>query len=166
MSSTTHHPARIAVFPGSFDPITFGHIEIVRRGLKFFDEIVVGIGINTQKKTMFSLEQRRAWIQRVFEAEPRVTIEGFEGLTVTFARDQGAGFLLRGLRDAPDFQYEKNVNFLNKHLDNSVETVFLISDAATQTVSSSLVREIIRYKGQLEGLLPESIIQDIYSAHY
>ena len=155
-------PPQIALFPGSFDPITYGHIEIVKRGLTLFDEVVVGIGVNSTKQTMFDLEQRLDWIKRSFAEESRVRIGSFESLTVQYAQEAGAGFLLRGLRDAPDFQYEKNVFFLNHHLDRQIETVFLVSDAPTQVVSSSLVREIIRYGGSLEGLLPPHIIDDIY----
>ncbi|MFW5658422.1 MAG: pantetheine-phosphate adenylyltransferase [Bacteroidota bacterium] len=154
---------RIALFPGSFDPITFGHIEIVKRGLEVFDEIVVGLGINTQKKTMFTPEQRLSWIARAFADEDRVKISQFEGLTVRFAREVGAQFLLRGLRDQTDFVYEKNINFLNKHLEQGIETVFLVSDPSTQTISSSLVREIIHFEGKLEGLIPDFIVQEIYS---
>jgi len=155
-------PPNVALFPGSFDPITYGHIEIVKRGLALFDEVVIGIGVNSSKQTMFELEQRLDWIRRSFEGESRVRIGSFERLTVQYAQEVGAGFLLRGLRDAPDFQYEKNVFFLNHHLDRQIETVFLVSDAPTQVVSSSLVREIIRYGGSLEGLLPPHIIADIY----
>jgi pantetheine-phosphate adenylyltransferase len=157
--------ARIALFPGSFDPITFGHIEIVRRGLALFDEVIVGVGVNSTKQTMFPLEQRMKWIHEAFSDEPRVRIEAFEGLTVGYAHSVGARFLLRGLRDAPDFQYEKGINFLNKHLEAGIETVFLISDASTQTVSSTLVREVIRYRGSLEGLVPPGIIADVYPAN-
>lgn len=153
---------RIALFPGSFDPITVGHVEIIRRGLSLFDEVIVGLGVNTQKKTMFSPEQRMRWIQAAFQDEPRVRIEQFSGLTVKFAQESGAQFLLRGLRDAFDFQYEKNINFLNKHLQEGIETVFLISDAETQTVSSSLVREIIHFGGTLNGLVPHEVIREIY----
>ncbi len=154
---------RVALFPGSFDPITFGHIEIVKRGLEVFDEIVVGLGINTQKKTMFTPEQRLGWIERAFADEDRVKISQFQGLTVRFAHEVGAQFLLRGLRDQTDFVYEKNINFLNKHLEQGIETVFLVSDPSTQTISSSLVREIIHFEGKLEGLVPDFIVAEIYS---
>lgn len=150
--------SRIALFPGSFDPITNGHVEIVRRGLALFDEVVVGVGINSQKKTMFNPEQRMAWITAAFADEPRVRVGKFQGLTVKYAQEIGATFLLRGLRDASDFQYEKNINFLNKHLAEGIETVFLVSDSATQTVSSSLVREILRFKGDVRGLVPAVVI--------
>jgi pantetheine-phosphate adenylyltransferase len=154
---------RAALFPGSFDPITYGHIEVVKRGLKLMDRIIIGVGENTAKSTMFSLERRMGWIQGFFRDEPRVEITSFSGLTVEFARQCDCRFLLRGIRDASDFQYEKNVKFLNKHLDSDIETIFLIADAATQTVSSSLVREIIRFRGNLDTLVPEEIIADIYA---
>ncbi len=153
---------RIAVFPGTFDPITLGHIELVYRSLDLFDEIVIGVGNNTAKTTMYSLEQRMKWISNHFEKYSKVKVAEFDGLTVNFAKQQGAKFLIRGLRSAPDFEYEKNIHFLNQHLDNSVETIFLISNLEYNSVSSSLVREIIKFKGNLVGLVPQEIINDIY----
>jgi pantetheine-phosphate adenylyltransferase len=154
---------RVALFPGSFDPITLGHVEIIRRGLSMFDRIVVGIGINTQKSSMYPVAQRQAWIQALFANEPRVQVAAFEGLTVNFARQQGARFLLRGLRAAPDFEYEKNIDLLNQHLDGSIQTVYVISSPSTGHISSTLVREVIRFKGHLEGLLPDFMIPEIYA---
>ncbi|MCS7296808.1 MAG: pantetheine-phosphate adenylyltransferase [Bacteroidia bacterium] len=151
-----------ALFPGSFDPITNGHIEIIQRGLTLFDEIVVGIGLNTSKQPMFPPEQRLAWTEEAFRNEPRVQVRAYTGLTVRFAREIGARYILRGLRSAPDYEYERNIDLLNKYLDPEIETFYLMSSPATSFVSSTLVREVIRFHGHLEGLLPPHIIRDIY----
>lgn len=153
---------RTALFPGSFDPITFGHLEIAERALEMFDHLVIGVGVNSQKKTMFSAEQRKAWIARYFEDEPRVKVTEFSALTVEHAKEVGAKFLLRGLRSAPDFEYEKSIDILNRHLAEGIDTVYLIAQADTQSVSSSLVREVIKFKGNLKGLVPDFIVDDIY----
>ncbi|MCS6895787.1 MAG: pantetheine-phosphate adenylyltransferase [Bacteroidia bacterium] len=154
-----------ALFPGSFDPITNGHIEIIRRGLTLFDEIVVGIGLNTSKQPMFPPAQRLKWIQEVFQNEPRVQVTTYTGLTVRFAREIQARFILRGLRSAPDYEYERNIDLLNKYLDESIETFYLLSSPETSFVSSTLVREVIKFHGHLEGLLPPHIIADIYATY-
>jgi len=156
---------RRALFPGSFDPITLGHIEIIQRGLALFDEIIVGIGINTSKQAMFSPEVRQRWIEKAFENEPRVRVACYTNLTVLFAREVGAKFILRGLRSAPDYEYERNIDLLNKQLDPAIETLYLLSSPQTSFVSSTLVREVIRFRGRLEGLLPPHIIEDIYKLY-
>ncbi|MCS7188979.1 MAG: pantetheine-phosphate adenylyltransferase [Bacteroidia bacterium] len=154
-----------ALFPGSFDPITNGHIEIIQRGLALFDEIIVGIGVNNSKQAMFSPEQRYSWIQETFAQEPRVKVHIYTGLTVEFANKVNARFILRGLRSAPDYEYERNIDLLNKYLDSSIETFYLLSSPQTSFVSSTLVKEIIRFHGHLEGLLPPHIIRDIYALY-
>ncbi len=155
------------LFPGTFDPITLGHTEIIERSLELFDEIIIGVGVNSSKQTMFSLEQRIFWIQEYFlKLSHKVKVIPFEGLTVEFAKKHGIQFLLRGLRSAPDFEYEKHIFLLNKHLDEKIETVFLISDTQYIGVSSTLVREIIKYQGKLEGLVPQNIINSIYKNIY
>jgi pantetheine-phosphate adenylyltransferase len=153
---------RIALFPGSFDPITLGHTEVVQRALGFFDVVLIAVGRNTSKNTMFTVEQRVQWIEQYFADEPRVRVESFDGLTVDFARKHGASYLLRGLRSSPDFEYEKNIYLLNHHLDPNIETVFLLSKPETNHISSTLVREVIRFKGEIRGLVPEAIILEIY----
>lgn len=150
-----------ALFPGSFDPITNGHVEIIRRGLRLFDEIVIGIGLNSQKTPMFPVSLRHKWIQQAFADSTRIHVATYTGLTVEFARQIGAQCILRGLRNAPDFEYERNIDLLNKSLAPEIETVYLISSPQTSYVSSTLVREVIRFRGNMEGLLPPHVIQDI-----
>lgn len=154
---------RKALFPGSFDPITYGHIEIIERAVSLFDEVHIGVGFNSAKQTMFPHDQRLRWIREQFSNQPRITIDTFTGLTVHYAQKIGALYLLRGLRNAPDFEYEKNIDLLNKHLDHGLDTVYLIARPATQHISSTLVREVIRYHGNLDGLVPPHIIREIYA---
>lgn len=148
---------RIAVFPGSFDPITSGHVDIVRRALPLFDEIVVSIGVNTQKSTLFTLEQRTKWLEKVFSDEPKVRISHFEGLTSDYCKRINARFLLRGLRNASDFDYEKTISQLNYFIGEGLETVFLISRPAFSHISSTIVREIIGGRGDASPFLPPEV---------
>jgi pantetheine-phosphate adenylyltransferase len=146
-----------AVFPGSFDPITSGHVDIVKRALPLFDEIVVAIGVNTQKKTLFSLEQRKEWLERVFEKEEKVKVGHFEGLTVHYCKKIDAGYLLRGLRNASDFDYEKTISQLNNIVGDNIETIFLISRPSFSHISSTIVREIIIGKGDARPFIPKEV---------
>ncbi len=148
---------KIAVFPGSFDPITLGHVEIVKRALPLFDKIIVALGVNAQKKTLFSLEQRLRWLEKVFQDENQVEVQHFTGLTVNFCREVNAGFLLRGIRNAADFNYEKTISQLNNIIGDNIETVFLISHPKYSYISSTIVREIIRGEGDASKLLPEGV---------
>lgn len=162
MRDEKEHNQRIALFPGSFDPLTFGHIEIIERGLKLFDLIYVGIGINREKRTMFSAEQRKKWIEAYFHDSPHVQCIIYDQLTVEIAKKLGARFLLRGLRTPQDMGYETRIQFINSHLAKDLETVYLISKPETAHISSTLVRELITYRANLDGLVPEIVIQDIY----
>lgn len=152
---------KIAVFPGSFDPITNGHISLVERALPLFDKIVVAVGVNSQKKGLFSLEQRLEWLERVFENEPRVEVGSFKGLTVNFCNEINARYLLRGLRNASDFDYEKTISQLNQIIGKELETIFLISLPEFSHISSTIVREIIKGKGEVSSFLPDLINEDI-----
>ncbi len=152
---------RIAVFPGSFDPITLGHIDLVKRAIPLFDRIIVAVGVNSQKKTLFSLEQRMEWLNEVFKEDDQVTIDSFKGLTVNFCKDQQANFLLRGLRNASDFDYEKTISQLNHIIGDKLETVFLISKPEYSHVSSTIVREIIRGKGDVSSFVPSIIVKHL-----
>jgi len=148
---------KIAVFPGSFDPITVGHVEIVRRALPLFDEIVIAIGVNSQKQYLYSLEQRLEGIRAVFASEPKVRVDYFENLTAHYCVRIGAKFLIRGLRNASDFDYEKTISQLNDIVGNGVDTLFLISRPNFSHISSTIVREIIRGGGDVAPFLPPEV---------
>jgi len=148
---------KIAVFPGSFDPITIGHYDLVQRALPLFDKIVVAIGLNSQKKTLFTLDQRIEWLNTVFDDNDKVVVGHFEKLTANYCEKIGARYLLRGLRNASDFDYEKTISQLNNIIGHGLETVFLISKPAYSHISSTIVREIIRGGGDAAPFLPESI---------
>lgn len=152
---------KIAVFPGSFDPITLGHIDLVNRAKPLFDEIVVAVGMNSVKKYHFTLEQRLGWLEKVFENDQQVRIGHFEGLTVNYCQKIGANFLLRGLRNASDFDYEKTISQLNTIIGDNLETVFLISRPEYSHFSSTIVREIIKGKGDVSTFVPDQVLKDI-----
>ena len=147
----------IAVFPGSFDPITTGHVQIVKRALPLFDKIVVAIGINAQKKYLFTLEQRQEWLEEVFKEDAKVEIANYQGLTAHFCNLIGAKYLLRGLRSSSDFEYEKTISQLNFIVGKNLETVFLISEPAYSHISSTIVREIIKGNGDATPFLPATV---------
>ncbi|MCQ2288280.1 MAG: pantetheine-phosphate adenylyltransferase [Muribaculaceae bacterium] len=144
---------RIALFAGSFDPFTLGHENIVRRGLEIFDQVIVGIGINPDKHPMMSAEARKQWIEEVFECEPRVKVIAYEGYTVDAARANGAKFLLRGVRTAADFEYEKNIAAINRRLAG-IETVLINTLPHLEHISSSLVRERLAQGQDISDLIP------------
>lgn len=146
-----------AVFPGSFDPITMGHVSVVKRALPLFDEIVVAIGLNSEKIGMFSVLQRKQWIEEVFVDEPKVKVEMFEGLTVDFCKKQQARFILRGLRTAADFEFERGIGQVNRTLAPQIDTVFILTEAEYTPISSSIVRDVIRHGGNISGLVPEVV---------
>ena len=145
-----------AIFPGSFDPITLGHYDIIKRGVTLFDEVIVAIGINSEKKYMFSLKERKLFIENAFADEPKVKVVTYEGLTVDFCKDVDAGFILRGLRNPADFEFEKAIAHANRHLA-TIETVFLLTSSKTSFISSSIVRDVIKNKGDYTKFVPESV---------
>jgi len=149
--------SKIAVFPGTFDPVTIGHVDIVNRASELFDEIIIAIGVNTKKTTLFDLQVRKQWIQTAFANNPKVRIESYEGLTVDFCKKMGAKFLLRGLRNGTDFDYESHIAQLNKALWNDIETVFIMCDPAMSYVSSTLIRDLIIHKADYARYLPEVV---------
>jgi pantetheine-phosphate adenylyltransferase len=146
-----------AVFPGSFDPITLGHYDIIKRGISLFDEVVVAIGINTDKKYMFSIEDRKRFIEEAFKAEPKVSVITYEGLTIDLCKKEGAQFILRGLRNPADFEFEKAIAHTNRKL-SQIETVFLLTASKTSYISSTIVRDVIRNGGDYTVLVPDSVL--------
>lgn len=148
---------KICVFPGSFDPITKGHEELVRRALPLFDKIIVAIGVNTQKQYLFPLEQRLDWLKEVFKDMPNVEVDSFQNLTAEYCMKVNANFLLRGLRNASDFDYEKTISQINHIIGDGIETVFLISEPKYSHISSTIVREVIKGGGDVSKFLPDSI---------
>ncbi len=148
---------RIALFPGTFDPITIGHVNIVERALQLFDEIVIGIGHNSTKSTLFPIEEREQWIKNTFKNIDKVRVERYEGLTVDFCEKINANYVLRGLRNMADFDYEKNIAQMNKMVYPKAETVFLMCDPAYTPISSSVVRDLIRNGGNASAYLPKEV---------
>jgi|TARA_B100001093_G_scaffold391958_1_gene378447 pantetheine-phosphate adenylyltransferase len=155
--------SKVALFPGTFDPFTLGHLDIVNRGLNMFDEVVVAIGMNMKKKYMFSLEQREQWIKEIFDIEPRVRVASYEGLTAKYAEQIGAHFILRGLRTNRDFTYEKQIAYVNEDMSPTINSVFLMSHQTNATVSSTIVRDLIQFGGDYEKYLPTSVCKAIRS---
>ena len=145
---------RIALFPGSFDPFTNGHLDVVQRGLPLFDEIIIAIGNNSNKQRYLPVPQMVAIIREIFKAEPRIKVEDYKGLTAEFARQRGARFLLRGLRNTTDFEYENTIAQANRHVNRDLETVFLITSPALAAISSSIIREIHQFGGNVDDFIP------------
>jgi pantetheine-phosphate adenylyltransferase len=147
---------RKAIFPGSFDPITLGHVDIIKRSLPLFDEIVIAIGVNADKKYMFTLEERKRFIEETFKDAPSVSVITYQGLTIELCEKLESKFILRGLRNPVDFEFEKAIAHTNRTLSN-VETVFLLTAADTSFISSSIVRDVIRNGGAYQKLVPEAV---------
>ena len=152
---------RICLFPGTFDPVTLGHVDIIDRAIPLFDQIIVGIGKNTTKAPMFSAEQRLEWIKGIYKNEPRVEGEIYEGLTVNFCKKVNAKFILRGIRYVSDFEYEKTIADANRTLDNSIETIFLTGEPKYTSVASTIVRDILRNGGDASHFLPDIVFDSI-----
>jgi pantetheine-phosphate adenylyltransferase len=148
---------KIAVFPGSFDPVTRGHESVVRRALPLFDSVIVAVGENSGKQGYFPVDQRIRWIAETFAGEPKVTVSRYEGLTVDFCRKTGAGFILRGLRTAADFEFERGIGQMNRLMDPGIETVFLLCEPEFSSLSSSIVRDIHRHGGDIRQFLPKGV---------
>ena len=149
-----------AIFPGSFDPITLGHCDIVKRGIDLFDEIIIAIGENSTKKYMFSLKQRKAFIEATFKGSSKIKVMSYSGLTTDFCKNVGADFILRGLRNPADFEFEKAIAHTNRKI-GQIETVFLLTSVETSFISSSIVREIINYKGAYKNLVPKAVKTEV-----
>ncbi|WP_456377378.1 pantetheine-phosphate adenylyltransferase [Lutibacter sp.] len=149
---------RRAIFPGSFDPITLGHVDIINRALPLFDEIIIAIGINADKKYMFSLKERIKFIKENYANEPKIKVETYTGLTIDVCEKLNVDFILRGLRNPADFEFEKAIAQTNRKLSN-IETVFLLTSATTAFISSSIVRDILRNGGNIKGFVPNSVLK-------
>ena len=152
---------RICLFPGTFDPVTLGHIDIINRSLGLFDLIIVGIGKNSSKAPMFSAEQRMNWINEIYKDEPKVKSAIYDGLTVEYCNAIGARFILRGIRYVSDFEYEKTIADANRTMDPSIETVYLTGEPKYTSVASTIVRDIIRNGGNASPFLPKAVIRTI-----
>lgn len=145
---------KTAIFPGSFDPFTKGHQDVVLRSLPMFDEVIVAIGHNSNKSRYFSLDQMTKKISEAFSEHSKVKVMSYQGLTAVFAKEQDAKFIIRGLRNTTDFEYENTICQANKHLWNELETIFLITTPSLASISSSIIREIHKYGGEIESFLP------------
>jgi pantetheine-phosphate adenylyltransferase len=148
---------KIAVFPGSFDPFTIGHESIVRRALGMFDEIIIAVGANALKKSFYPVETRKKMISKVFSDEPRIKVDHYEGLTVDYCKKHGARFLLRGLRTAADFEFERAIAQVNKAMAPDIESVFILTSPEHTPINSTIVRDIIRSGGDASRFVPSSI---------
>ncbi len=148
---------RICLFPGTFDPVTLGHIDIINRAIPLFDKIYVGIGINSAKNPMFSAEQRMEWFQEIYKLEPKVVSVVYDGLTVNYCKQINATFILRGIRYVSDFEYEKTIADANRTLDKNIETIFLTGEPKYTSVASTIVRDIIRNGGDASPFLPDEV---------
>ena len=147
---------KIAIFPGSFDPITLGHYDLIKRSIPLFDKIVVAIGVNAEKKYMFSLEERKRFIEESFADDPSISVVTYEGLTIDLCKKMKAKFILRGLRNPADFEFEKAIAHTNRRL-SKIETVFLLTAANTSYISSSIVRDVLRNGGEYQMLVPNAV---------
>jgi pantetheine-phosphate adenylyltransferase len=153
---------RICLFPGTFDPVTLGHIDIINRALPLFDKIYVGIGINSSKNPMFSAEQRMEWFNEIYKDESKVASVVYEGLTIQYCKEINAHFILRGIRFVSDFEYEKTIADANRTLDKSIETIFLTGEPKYTSVASTIVRDILRNGGNASPFLPQAVINTLY----
>ncbi|MEO6521094.1 MAG: pantetheine-phosphate adenylyltransferase [Mucilaginibacter sp.] len=150
---------KIALFPGSFDPVTKAHVDILKRSVALFDKIYVGIGINSTKKGFLSVEKREQMLRAVFETEPKVHVIAYEGLTVNFCKQIGASYMIRGIRTVSDFEYEKAIAQMNHALEPDIESIFIVSKPGYSSISSTIVREILRYNGNAEQFIPKEALQ-------
>jgi pantetheine-phosphate adenylyltransferase len=152
---------RICLFPGTFDPITKGHVDIIERAVSLFDKMVIGIGTNSSKQPMYSLDQRIEWIREIFKNDPRIVVTGYSGLTVDYCKQINAHYVLRGIRYISDFEYEKAIADMNRQLSPGIETIFLTCLPQYTSIASTLVRDVIRNGGDVRSFLPEPVYQSL-----
>ena len=153
----------LAIFPGSFDPLTLGHVEIVQNGLKVFKKIIIAIGVNENKKSMFSPNKREEFIETIFKGNTNLLIKQYHGLTVDFCKQENCKNIIRGLRNSSDFEYEQSIALSNQSLCPEINTIFITASKETQFISSSIVKEIISNRGDLKQFVPKEIIPKIYT---
>ncbi|MBC2578962.1 pantetheine-phosphate adenylyltransferase [Clostridium sp. DJ247] len=152
---------KTAVYPGSFDPVTNGHLDIIKRSSKVFDEVIVGVLVNPEKKGLFTIEERVALIKRIVKDIPNVKVESFSGLLINFMKNKDAKVIVKGLRAVSDFEYEFQMSLMNNKLDPDIETVFMMTSAKNSFLSSSSVKQVAMFGGCIEDLVPDEIIPDI-----
>ncbi len=153
---------RICLFPGTFDPVTLGHTDIIDRALPLFDKLYIGLGRNSSKLPMFSEKQRIKWIKEIYKKEPKIEVLAYDGLTVDCCKNIGANFILRGIRYVNDFEYEKAIADMNRSLENNVETIFLTCLPKYTSIASTLIRDVIRNGGDVAQFLPDAVKKSIY----
>jgi pantetheine-phosphate adenylyltransferase len=149
---------KVAIFPGSFDPVTKAHVDIVKRSVDLFDKFYIGIGDNSSKKGLLSVEQREKMLRAVFGNEPRIHVVAYDGLTVDFCKSIGAAYMIRGIRTVSDFEYEKAIAQMNHALAPEIESIFIVSKPGYSSISSTIVREILRYKGDVSQFIPKEAL--------
>lgn len=148
---------KICIFPGTFDPITKGHVDIIKRSISLFDKMIIAIGVNANKQPMFTIEQRTQWIKDIFKDYPSVEVTSYTGLTINYCKEVGAQYMMRGIRYIADFEYEKAIADMNRMLAPDVETIFLTCLPEYSTISSTIVRDVIRNGGDVSQLVPEEV---------
>lgn len=153
---------RICLFPGTFDPVTLGHTDIIDRALPLFDKLFIGLGSNSSKVPMFSEEKRLEWLREIYKDEPKIGVIAYDGLTVNCCKEVGANFILRGIRYVNDFEYEKAIADMNRSLKNNVETIFLTCLPKFTSIASTLIRDVIRNKGDISQFLPDVVKRSVY----
>ncbi len=149
---------KIALFPGSFDPVTKAHVDIVKRSLSLFDKFYIGIGVNSSKTGLLSVAKREQMLRAVFEHDPRIHVVAYEGLTVDFCKSIGAAYMIRGIRTVSDFEYEKAIAQMNHSLVPEIESIFIVSKPGYSSISSTIVREILRYNGDVSQFIPNEAL--------
>ena len=158
--------SRIALFPGTFDPVTLGHMDLIKRALPLVDRMYIGVGVNAEKTTMFPLSKRLQWLEGLYKTEPRIEVISYEGLTVKVCEKIGARYILRGVRTVKDFEYEKAISDMNGALAPDVETILLFATAEFATLASTLVRDVIRNGGEVSAFLPQMVLNDLNLGRY
>jgi pantetheine-phosphate adenylyltransferase len=152
---------KIALFPGSFDPVTKAHVDILKRSISLFDKVVIGIGINSTKQALLPIEARKKMLEAVFSDEPKVEIQTYSGLTVDFCKEIGANYMIRGIRTVSDFEYEKAIAQMNHALVPEIESIFIVSKPGYSSISSTIVRDILRNKGDISQFVPKEVLEFI-----